>query len=493
MTNKILSLILSIILVTSLVGVTSVSAQTAERTVLYEEDFQNFSTKVFNDGFTASGTNYNIADADSKARLNLGKFFKAEIVEMTGYDGKPTEAVKITGNHNATDWTTSAGAGRITLSGLQTALSNITSGTLVYEYKVYSPNAINSAGETINMDIRQYYMSPIVKTNDYYGVGSSYDNASKSNIQTLTTGEWHKFTYVLLLDESRVLVYHNDELVSYKVREVTTKGYRFQVPYRSSVEGAHIIFDDFKVWHTTGTSIADGLTQVTSSLNGVSDASRSAKPQFIFSEMLLDKESSTVDTVSVDNVEMVSSDGTPVAIDSVSLSADKKTLTVDPADELSWSTTYKVKLKNLLNIYQEKIADYEISFTVMDEPPFALVEPVFTQVTDLTTQYQEPQGITALENGYINAKYGIVNNHDTDDKNVLMFAVLREDGALKAIEFKQATIKPRGSVEFNAGFEIDDYRNQSIELFVWDNFADKNALAVSYVLDSNGITSTEAN
>ena len=44
MTNKILSLILSVVLVFSLVGITSVSAETAERTVLYEEDFEQLST-----------------------------------------------------------------------------------------------------------------------------------------------------------------------------------------------------------------------------------------------------------------------------------------------------------------------------------------------------------------------------------------------------------------------------------------------------------------
>lgn len=490
MTNKFLSLILSVILVTSLVCVTSVSAETPERTVLYEEDFENFTTKAFNTGFTTSANNYDITDSTEATRLNIGRFFQTDIVEMTGYDGKKTEAVKITGNPNASGWDGTAGQARITFSGLSPKLNEIASGTIVYEMKMYVPADINSGGEVISQSLGTMVMSPIIKSGDMYAVGASTDK--KTNIDTLTKGEWHKLTYVLLLDESRVLVYHNDVLTSYKVREVSAKGYRFQVS-KAANEGSHIIFDDIKIWHTEGTLSKDGLTEVTSTLNSAADVSRFVKPQFDFSEMLLDKESSTVDTVSVNNVEMVSSDGTPVAIDSVTLSADKKTLTVDPAGELLWSTTYKVKLKNLLNIYQEKIADYEISFTVMDEPPFALVEPMFTQVTDLTTQYQEPQGITALENGYINAKYGIVNNHDTDDKNVLMFAVLRENGVLKAIEFKQATIKPRGSVEFNAGFEIDDYRNQSIELFVWDNFADKNALALSYVIDSNGITSTEAN
>jgi hypothetical protein len=206
--------------------------------------------------------------------------------------------------------------------------------------------------------------------------------------------------------------------------------------------------------------------------------------------MLIDKVTDSGATVSVSNVEMATSDGTPVAIDSVSLSADKKILTIDPADELSWSTVYKVKVKNLVNLYQEKIPDYTFSFTVMDEPPFASAEPVFKNHYDFSTKNQPAEEIYFLENGYISASYGITNNHDTDEKDVFMFAILRDGKALKAIEFKQGKVNPRQTLTLNAGFEIDDFSSQSIEIYIWDNLSDKNALAPSYVITKDGITST---
>lgn len=485
MNKKFISILLSLVLILGVMSCPTY-AESAQRTVLYEENFENFTQKTFNQNFTgATATTYDIADATETERLSLGNFYQADIVEMPGYDGKTTEVVKITGNSNATNWTTTAGAARITLSGLSSKLSEITSGTLVYELKMYVPADINSGGEPISQTFSTMVMSPIVKSGDYYGVGTSYDSSNKSNIATMAKGQWHKFTYVLLLDESRVIVYHNDTMTSYKVREVKSKGYRFQVIYKPANEGSHIIFDDIKVWHTSGSLTNDGLTLASSNLDGASDVSRLVKPQVTFDEMLLDK-----DTISTANVTMASSDGTPVAIDSVSVSADKKTLTIDPAEDLSWSTVYTVTVKNLLNIYQEKVADYSFNFTVMDEPPFASGEPVFTQLNDFVTINQSPSEVSSLENGFINASYTITNNHDTDSKDVLMFAVLREDGALKALDFKQGTISPRGTLTLNAGFEIDDYENQSIEIFIWDDFVNRNALAPSYVISKDGIETT---
>lgn len=489
MYKKIISIIISLVLIACTFACPSF-AESAQRNVLYEENFENFTTKAYNTNFSVSAANYDILDANDAKRLNIGSFFKTDVVEVTGYDGQTTEAVKITGNSNATGWGATSGQARITFSGLSGKLSEITSGTIVYEMKMYVPADINSDGEAISQSFSTMVMSPIVKSGNYYGVGTSYDTSSKSNIATLAKGQWHKLTYVLLLDEKRVIVYHNDTMTSYKVREVSSKGYRFQVIYKPTYEGSHIIFDDVKVWHTSGSLSTDGLTAVSSDLNGATDVSRHIKPQVEFNEMLIDKVTDSGATVSVSNVEMATSDGTPVAIDSVSLSADKKILTIDPADELSWSTVYKVKVKNLVNLYQEKIPDYTFSFTVMDEPPFASTEPVFKNHYDFSTKNQPAEEIYFLENGYISASYGITNNHDTDEKDVFMFAILRDGKALKAIEFKQGKVNPRQTRTLNAGFEIDDFSSQSIEIYIWDNLSDRNALAPSYIITKDGITST---
>lgn len=490
MIKKFISIALSLVLIFSVMACPSL-AEASERTVLYEEDFEDFSKKVFNENFTgATATTYDITDDTEKNRLNLGKFYQADIVEMPGYDGQPTEVIKITGDSNATDWTTTAGSARITFSGLSGQLSEITSGTIVYELKMYVPADINSGGEAITQSFSTMVMSPIVKSGDYYGVGTSYDSSSKSNIATLAKGQWHKLTYVLLLDEQRVIVYHNDEMTSYKVRKVSSKGYRFQVIYKPTYEGSHIIFDDVKVWHTNGSYSIDGLTAVSSDLKDATDVSRLVKPQVKFSEMLIDKVTDSGATVSKDNVTITSADGTVVEVDSVSLSADKKTLTIIPAAELTWSTTYSVTVKNLINLYQEKISDYTFSFTVMDEPPFASTEPVFTKIEDFETRNQTGSEISNIENGYISANYTITNNHDSEAKDAFMFAILRDNGALKAIEFKQSRVAPRQTLTFNAGFNIDDAYNQSIEIYIWDNLSDRNALAPSYIITKDGISST---
>ena len=493
MNKKIISILLSLVMASSLLVCQSFAAPAAH-TVLYEEDFENFTTKSFNTGYTSGSTTYYVTDADGTARLGMGKYLQSDIITMPGYDGEETEAFKVTGNANETaSWSTTSGQARITLSGLSSLVSTYTTGSIVYELKMYVPADINSGGEPINQSLDNVAMAPVIKSGNSYYVGSSNTESAKmKKIGTLTKGQWHKLCYVLLLDENKTLVYHNDELVSYKEIDTTTKGYRFQVFYKPANEGSYIIFDDFKVWHTAGTPSIAGSTTSSSALNGAVKVSRLVSPVVNFSDELLDVEipSSAIDTVSTANVEMTTRSGAPVTINSATLSADKKTLTIDPAGELSWGTTYNVTVKNLVNLYQEKVEDYTFSFTVMDEPPFASLEPTFTKRADLETPSSSEETIVSLENGYVNASYTVVNNSDNEAKEVFMFAVLREGGALKAIEFKQGNIQPRDNTTINAGFNIDNFGNQSIEIYVWDDLINRNALVPSYVITKDGIETT---
>lgn len=114
-------------------------------------------------------------------------------------------------------------------------------------------------------------------------------------------------------------------------------------------------------------------------------------------------------------------------------------------------------------------------------------EPVFVQ------QELGVKGttVTALVNGDISVSYTIKSTH-TEDKEAFMFAVLRTDGKLKGMQFEKLSLSHNKSNTFNAAFHIDDYENQSIEIYAWDSLSGKTALTSSYTISADGITSTSA-
>lgn len=99
--------------------------------------------------------------------------------------------------------------------------------------------------------------------------------------------------------------------------------------------------------------------------------------------------------------------------------------------------------------------------------------------------------VTALENGDIRVSYTIKSTH-TEDKEAFMFAVLRTDGKLQSMQYKKLSLSPLTTNTFNVAFNIDDYENQSIEIYTWDSLSGKTALTSSYTISADGITSSSA-
>lgn len=98
--------------------------------------------------------------------------------------------------------------------------------------------------------------------------------------------------------------------------------------------------------------------------------------------------------------------------------------------------------------------------------------------------------ITRLEDAQIRLSRSITNNTNAT-KTVMFFAVLRENGKLKDMQFKIVDVQPSKTEMFNAGFLADDFENQSIETYIWDSFSGRNALAPLWSITSTGITTTK--
>ena len=114
-------------------------------------------------------------------------------------------------------------------------------------------------------------------------------------------------------------------------------------------------------------------------------------------------------------------------------------------------------------------------------------EPVFVQQEFGTIGTP----VTALVNGDVSVSYTIKSTH-TEDKEAFMFAVLRTGGKLKGMQFEKLSLSPLATNTFNVAFHIDDYENQSIEIYVWDSLSGKTALTSSYTISADGITTTAA-
>lgn len=491
MTKKILSLVLSLVLVVGLIPSMSVFAEeeNAAVTVLYDEDFADFDVATYNGDYTASANTYYLKDNYGTTRFGVGTFFKSDIVNMPGYDGKPTNALKLTLNPDAA-FTSTHGSGRLELTGLKTPVGEVTDGALIYQLKMYIPEA-DSAGN--RKDINSFAMSPIVKGGDSYGVGtSSIDTSKRYWIDYANPGEWLDLTYVMLMDESLVLVYCNGKLVSYKEETVSAGGYRFQFQRRRAVEDEHIIFDDFKVWHIAGKSAEDLSPQcITTASSRFADSTNvaiTANPTVDFSEMILNRDTEgALEKVLTSSAEMEAADGTPVELTDVTVGSDKKSVIINPAEALTPGATYNVKVTGIYDMYGELIPDYEFSFTTAESISVELnAAPSFKKANIFSNTLGNE--LTALENGYVNVNYGIKNTSATKTYSAVLLTVLRDGGDVKYFQFETGTVAPGGELTFDGSFMVDDAENQTIETYVWDSFYGVNALTEKYVIDTNGIT-----
>ena len=492
MTKKILALVLSLALVIGLVPMMSVSAEeeTSPITPLYEEDFTNFENQSYNADYALTGnTSFYVTNKESVNRMQIGAYCKADIVNMAGFDGNNTNALKITVNPNLASFSPTAGAGRWTIPGLSAALGDKTSGALVYQLKMYIPEA-DSAGN--RQDINGFVMAPVVKSGNRYGVGTSARDAEKNEmIDDVNPGEWYDLTYVVLLDEQKVLVYCNDVISHYKTETVAAGGYRFQMHSIRNAADEHIIFDDIKVWHIAAKSADDpspqSITTASSDYANSNSVAITANPTVKFSEVILNRQ--TVTTVSTDNVVMTKADDVdnPISVESVTVGNDKKSIVINPTENLKPGTAYNVKVTGLYDMYDELIPDYEFSFTTAESISVELNAAPSFKKANIFSNIPGTE-LTALENGYINVKYTLKNTSATKECTAVLLTVLRDGGDIKYFQFENGAIAPGAELSFDGSFMVDDAESQTIETYVWDSLSGAAALADKYIISKDGIT-----
>lgn len=465
MFKKFLSIILTLALMASIAQSVLVSAADAPNasadTVLFDVDFEAHSSgEVFAGKAVKAGS--------ESTYLSLGGNVNAEIVTMSDADGGTTQAVKITTNPVAAASTTD-GSFRVNYGGYAAP----TSGILITEFKIYIPAQVNSGGELINNDIKRFYAIPFVKRDDVIAVGSAIDKYTALP-SALVYGGWTKLKFIQNLDTGVAYAFVNGEFSKTRASmgDTTT---RIQINsrynYRNTDE--HIIFDDFKFYVPASAVGSSPLADSTK-------ASVKANPVVTFDRELKD-------TPSVSNVTVTKvSDGSAVTVNDVTLASDKKTITVDIGENLEYGTSYRVTVSGLTDTGYIPVDDYTFTFTTKPQPVITMEDPEF--YCDTIGDTSVP--VTSTENGNIRATYSVTNNSPSEAKDVFFFAVLRDEGKLVDIQFKHASIPALTSDTYNVAFNIDDYENQSIDIYAWDSLNGKNALVSSYTISSAGITTT---
>jgi hypothetical protein len=480
MTKKFISLLISVIMVIGLMPTMGVQAETSPVKILYEEDFNDFTTKAFNSDFSATGLYY-VQDDTTKNRLRLGKSLKADIVNMPDIDGFDTDVLKITVD---SDGIVADTPSRMYLAGL--SVENITDGAIVYEFKMYIPEN----------HITQFHMAPIVKSGLRYAVGTSSNDSTKRTLGgDLTVNNWYKFTYVHFADTETNLCYVNDildtDLYLENYAKSGSKSTYFNIT-KNTKDYDYLFFDDFKIWHIAAVSDIDTapqcITSAASTYAGQQNVSVRVQPKVTFTEMLLNANIEDVATISDGNIIMTTSDGAQTVPKTWEVSSDNKSITITPTGVLNKGTSYRVKLTGLKDMYNVTVPDYEFTFTTMEESKISCAQPTFKK-ENLFVYGNQGTTISALENGYIRTDL-TVSNTDASEKEVFVIALLKENGDIKGFQFDEVTVPASGSVDFNCSFQVDDAANQTIETFVWDSFPGKTPLASKWTFSNSGCTET---
>ncbi len=464
MLKKFLSIILTLTMLASLapaIFVSAADAPASAETVLFDVDFEAHSS-----GQTFAGQA--VRAGSEETYLSLGGNVNAEIVTMSDADGGTTQAVKITTNPVAAASTTD-GSFRVNYGGYIPP----TSGILVTEFKIYIPAQVDSGGELINNDIKRFYAVPFVKRDGVIAVGSAIDKYTALP-DALVYGGWTKLKFIQNLDTGEAHAFVNGEYSKTRADTgSTTTRIQINSRYNYLNTDEHIIFDDFKFYVPAPAVASSALADST-------DASIRVSPVVTFDKELRG-------TPSVSNVTVTKvSDGSTVTVNDVTLASDKKAITVDIGENLEYSTSYSVTVSGLTDTGYVPVDDYTFTFTTKPQPVITMADPEFYN----DTFGDSSVAVTSLENGLIRASYELTNNHATDTKDVFFFAVLRNDGKLAAIQFKNVSIPAGSGDTFNVAFDVDDYANQAIDIYAWDNMTDKNALMPMYSISAEGITAT---
>ncbi len=471
MTKKILSLVLSVVMVMGLLPVMSVSAAD----VVVDDSFELYETNTeYNADYSA--TTY-IDGTSSGADWKLGKNIYLKVKPMNGPDGISTNVAEITVNSCSGLSSATDGTVRMTswLSGKEVYG---TTGIFIQEMDVYiTDNPISSI-----------YLTPVFIQGNKIGFGSGIGDDT-TTLRTVASG-WHTVKAVTVFEtegEGSVIGYIDGECVSYKEYEIAKAFQRFQVYGKNQSGGETIIFDNIKIWSTPDP------TEASSTFDDNDSVSVTTPLTVNFTERVLEYAAHSDGVISAkNNIEFVkTADSSAVAINELTLSADGKTLTIDPVSNLEKNTSYTVTVKNLHDMYGQDIASYSFEFTTADEASVEYTKvPTFTK-EQLLTPGGSSAPITKLETGYINTSFTVKNTHSSKSQNVIALVFLKDNGDIKQFQFEQGNLAANGgTLTFNGGFfvNVEQFENPTIEVFVWDSlYGSMTPLVPKYTLTTTGI------
>lgn len=483
MTKKFMSLVLSMVLIIGLLPAMSIGAENAESTVVshFNEDFETWPTGTkFNEGYTFTSTLPAISSDgtfgknSTNTRFSLGSNFFAEVISMPGYDGKTTNAFKLVAKSDASVWVENTpGAGRFDCN---TTLTDVTTGIYVQEFKLYhTDNEIHKFifGKLGKVGDKLVDAKGINQISDYTTAGSLVDG-------------WNKIVAVNDLDNRKVILYINDELVGYGKRNHSGDN-SFAASKRIQV-GAYnvddwkdksLILDDFNLYSNPD------LTNASSDYANAISVPANANVTVDFDQMLLVTTIAGSATVSTSNVTVTNSQGKPVELEKVTATDDNYSIIIEPKSDLAKGETYTVNVSGLKDMYDQTIPAYEFSFTTAEDAKITASAPVFS-VVDFDNGTVSK--IDALQNGYVSASYTVTNGASSA-KNIIMLAVLKDGDTIERFQFKPVTLGANIETNFNGGFKIENAATQKIEIYIWDDMCNMTPLADKYVIDADGIES----
>jgi len=482
MKKKILSLALSVVLVMGLLPTMglfpAMSVSAAGGQLTFADNFEAYDVAVYSDATEKAVTEMKI---DGTTTWNVGKSAVAEIVEMTGYDGKTTKALKYMSRY--------AGSGekidtpyRLTAVPTGTHGASLAGKIFVQEVKVWIPEGYTT--DTTDNELRPdtFFVG--------YGVYVKGNNifVGQKNIDTgveMPENQWVRFTVVLDYsnwaeagDNIGYTMYMNDVCIAKGVDSnkkivaasnslnITTIGRKYAQNNADYLDD-YFIIDDVNQYHSPDETTASSY------LNGNDSVSATTSPTVNFTERVLEYAGHSDGVISAENnIDFEKSDGTKVKIEKLTLSADGKTLTIDPKADLEKNTQYTVTVKNLHDMYGRDIATYTFSFTTADEASVEYTkEPTFTN-EQLLTPGGSTTPITKLETGYINTSFTVKNTHASKSQDVIALVFLKDNGEIKQFQFEKGNLAANGGeLTFNGGFfvNVEQFVNPTIEVFVWDS------------------------
>lgn len=440
MKKRFLSLLLSVVLVMGVLPVMSLTASAAA-TEYFADNFEDYTvgTKWENaSGYTE------IKNNSGKLKWTLPKALKAEIVSVPGYDGKTTNAMKV---QVSVENLSSGSAYRL----FPAAEAYTPTGIYVMEFKVFLPS------ETPALYWRfEPFKRNVVNSEAVY-------EFCNEKVAT-AVGGWVSVRSVIDASNNETILYINDSLVSYKTIEQTAAHafapyLNFQ--YNKNL-GTQLYMDDINWYYLPDTTAATS----TSPADTEENVSKAATPAVTFNNEILDDVIGSDATLSKANVEIVKTeDNSTVAVSSVALSADGKTVTATPASDLEYEKEYQVTFKNLTDIYGREVASVSYTFTTLEQPQLSFSDVEFKKEALAT----DGEAITALENGYISCEFSITNNHATKTQKAVLIAVLWENDAIKSFQFLKANLGYNETANFYGGFNVTDAENSKIETYIWDD------------------------